>query len=174
MDDWTSLAQHTRKPEIPVVTRESRRNSRGKRGSLLQTRRGLTLLSQLCRDPAVGQHHSSKASILRRSAFSIVQLSHPYMTTGKTIALTRRTFVGIVMSLLLNMLSRLDITILPRSKRLLISLRGWGLKAEVCAPRREWAVGSGGAEVRATSSHSHCVPLADCSPFWTNLCPVLR
>ena len=67
------------------------------------------------------QHHSSKASILRHSAFFTVQLSHPYMTTGKTIALTRRTFVGIVMSLLLNMLSRLVITFLPRSKHLLIS-----------------------------------------------------
>ena len=67
------------------------------------------------------QHHSSKASILWRSAFFIVQLSHPYMTTGKTIALTRPTFVGKVMSLLLNMLSRLVIAFLPRSKRLLIS-----------------------------------------------------
>ena len=67
------------------------------------------------------QHHSSKASILRRSAFFTVQLSHPYMTTRKTIALTRWTFVGKVMSLLLNMLSRLVITFLPRSKRLLIS-----------------------------------------------------
>ena len=67
------------------------------------------------------QHHSSKASILWRSAFFTVQLSHPYMTTGKTIALTRRTLVGKVMSLLLNMLSRLVITFLPRSKRLLIS-----------------------------------------------------
>ena len=67
------------------------------------------------------QHHSSKASILQRSAFFTVQLSHPYMTTGKTITLTRRTFVGKVMSLLLNMLSRLVITFLPRSKRLLIS-----------------------------------------------------
>ena len=67
------------------------------------------------------QHHSSKASILQRSAFFTVQLSHPYMTTGKTIALTRRTFVGQVMSLLLNMLSRLVITFLPKSKRLLIS-----------------------------------------------------
>ena len=67
------------------------------------------------------QHHSSKASILLCSAFSIVQLSHPYMTTGKTIALTRWTFVGKVMSLLLNMLSRLVIAFLPRSKRLLIS-----------------------------------------------------
>ena len=67
------------------------------------------------------QHHSSKASILRPSVFFIVQLSHPYMTTGKTIALTRQTFVGKIMSLLLNMLSRLVITFLPRSKRLLIS-----------------------------------------------------
>ena len=67
------------------------------------------------------QHHSSKASILRHSAFAIVQLSHPYMTTGKTIALTRRTFVGKVMSLLFNMLSRLVIAFLPRSKHLLIS-----------------------------------------------------
>src|SRR5574337_886963 len=67
------------------------------------------------------QHHSSKASILQRSAFFTVQRSHPYMTTGKTIALTRQTFVGKVMSLLLNMLSRLVITFLPRSKRLLIS-----------------------------------------------------
>ena len=67
------------------------------------------------------QHHSSKASILRHSAFFTVQLSHPYMTTGETIALTRRTFVGKVLSLLLNMLSRLVITFLPRSKRLLIS-----------------------------------------------------
>ena len=66
------------------------------------------------------QHHSSKASILRHSAFFIVQLSHPYMTTGKTIALTRLTFVGKVISLLFNMLSRLLITFLPRSKRLLI------------------------------------------------------
>ena len=67
------------------------------------------------------QHHSSKASILQHSAFIIVQLSHPYMTTGKTIALTRQTFVGKVMSLFFNMLSRLVITFLPRSKRLLIS-----------------------------------------------------
>ena len=67
------------------------------------------------------QHHSSKASILQRSALFIVQLSHPYTTTGKTIPLTRRTFVGKVMSLLLNMLSRLVITFLPRSKHLLIS-----------------------------------------------------
>ena len=67
------------------------------------------------------QHHSLKASILWCSAFFTVQLSHPYMTTGKTIAFTRRTFVGKVMSLLFNMLSRLVITFLPRSKHLLIS-----------------------------------------------------
>ena len=67
------------------------------------------------------QHHSSKASILQRSAFLIVQLSHPYMTTGKTIALTRQTFVGKVISLLFNMLSRLVIAFLPRSKHLFIS-----------------------------------------------------
>ena len=67
------------------------------------------------------QHHSSKASIIQRSAFFTVKLSHPYMTTGKTIALTRRTLVGKVMSLLLNMLSKLAITFLPRSKCLLIS-----------------------------------------------------
>ena len=67
------------------------------------------------------QHHSSKASILRRSAFFIVELSHPYMTTGKTIALTRWTFVSKVVSLLFNMLSRLVIAFLPRSKCLLIS-----------------------------------------------------
>uniref|UniRef100_A0AC11CUX7 Uncharacterized protein n=1 Tax=Ovis aries TaxID=9940 RepID=A0AC11CUX7_SHEEP len=67
------------------------------------------------------QHHSSKASVLRHSAFFTVQLSHPYMTTGKTIALTGQTIVGKVMSLLLNILSRLVITFLPRSKRLLIS-----------------------------------------------------
>ena len=67
------------------------------------------------------QHHSSKASIIRRSAFFIVQLSHAYMTNGKTIALTRQTFVGKGMSLLLNILSRLVIAFLPRSKHLLIS-----------------------------------------------------
>ena len=67
------------------------------------------------------QHHSSKASVLRCSAFFIVQLSHPYRTTGRSIALTRWTFVGKVMSLLLNMLSRLVITFLPRSKHLLTS-----------------------------------------------------
>ena len=67
------------------------------------------------------QHYSSKASILQCSAFFIVQLSHPYMTTGKTVALTTKTFVGKIMALLFNMLSRLVITFLLRSKRLLIS-----------------------------------------------------
>ena len=67
------------------------------------------------------QHHNSKASILQRSAFFIVQLSHPYLTTGKTIALTRWTFVGKIMSLLFHMLSRLVIAFLPRSKHLSIS-----------------------------------------------------
>ena len=71
------------------------------------------------------QHHSSKASILQCSAFFTVQLSHPYMTTGKTIVLTRWTFVGKVMSLLFNMLSRLVIPFLPRSKRFLISWLHW-------------------------------------------------
>ena len=81
------------------------------------------------------QHHSSKASILRPSAFFIVQLSHPYMTTGKTIAVTRRTFVDKVVSLLFNMLSRLVITLLPRSKCLLIS---WlqSLSAVILEPRK--------------------------------------
>ena len=67
------------------------------------------------------QHHSSKASVLQHSAFFMVHLSHPYMTTGKTIALTRQTFVGKVLSLLFNMLSRLVIAFLPRRKHLLIS-----------------------------------------------------
>ena len=88
------------------------------------------------------QHHSSKASILRCSAFFTVQISHPYMITGKTIASTRRTFVGKVMSLLLNMLSRLFITFLPRSKHLLIgsqktSWRGLGV-ATVHGVAKSW------------------------------------
>ena len=82
---------------------------------------GLNLLAVQGTLKSLLQHHSSKASILQHSAFFTVQLSHPYMTTGKTIALTRRTFAGKVMSLLLNMLSRLVITFLPRSKYLLIS-----------------------------------------------------
>ena len=76
------------------------------------------------------QHHSSKASILQQSAFFIVQLSHPYMTTGKTIALTRQTFVGKVMSLLFNMLCRMVITFPPRSKHLLIPWL-WSLSAVI-------------------------------------------
>ena len=80
----------------------------------------LNLLAVLGTLKSLLQHHSSKASIFRRSAFCTVQLSHPYMTTGKTIALTTRTFVGKVMSLLFNMLSRLVVTFLPRSKCLLI------------------------------------------------------
>ena len=80
----------------------------------------LDLLAVLGTLKSLLQHHSEKASILRHSAFFTVQLSHPYITTGKTIDLTRRTFVGKVMSLLLNMLSRLVITFLPRSKCLLI------------------------------------------------------
>ena len=81
------------------------------------------------------QHHTSKASILRCSAFFTVQLSHPYMNTGKTIDLTRRTFVGKVMSLLVNMLSRLVITFLPRGNRLLIS---WlqSLSAVILEPQK--------------------------------------
>ena len=81
------------------------------------------------------QHHSSKASILWRWAFFTVQLSHPSMTTGKTIALTRQTFVGKVMSLVLNMLSRLVITFLPRSKRLLISWL-WSPSAVILEPQK--------------------------------------
>ena len=82
---------------------------------------GLDLLAVQGTLKSLLQHHSSKVSILQCSAVFTLQLSHPYMTTGKTIALTRRTFVGKVMSLLFNMLSRLVITFLPRSKRLLIS-----------------------------------------------------
>ena len=92
------------------------------------------------------QHHSSKASILRRSAFFTVQLSHPYMTTGKIIALTRWTFVGKVISLLFNMLSSLVITFLPRSKHLLIS---WlqSPSAVILEPRKK------------VSHYFHCFPI---------------
>ena len=83
------------------------------------------------------QHHSSKASILQQSAFFTVQLSHPYMTTGKTIALTRHTFVGKVMSLLFNMLSRLVITFLPRSKCLLISWQQITINSDFGAPQNK-------------------------------------
>ena len=92
------------------------------------------------------QHHSSKASILRRSAFFIVQASHPYMTTGKTIGLTRWTFVGKVVSLLFNMLSRLVITFFPRNKHLLIS---WlqSISALILEPKK------------IVSSCFHCFPI---------------
>ena len=85
------------------------------------------------------QHHSSKASILQCSAFFMAQLSHPYTTTGKAIALTRQTFVSKVMSLLCNMLSRLVIAFLPRSKRLLIS---WlqSLSAVILEPRKSYLI----------------------------------
>ena len=90
------------------------------------------------------QHHSSKASILQRLAFFIVQLSDPYMTPGRTMALTRRTFVSKVMSPLFNMLSRLVITFLPRSKRLLISwLQSWkatqSVEPKSWTPLGDWA-----------------------------------
>ena len=93
------------------------------------------------------QHHTSKASILRRSAFLTVQLSHPYMTTGKTIALTRWSFVGKVMSLLFNMLSRLVITFLPRSKHLLISC---------CSHHLQWFWSQKKNQV---SHYFHCFPI---------------
>ena len=86
------------------------------------------------------QHHSSKASFLWHSAFVIVQLSHPHMTAGKTIALTRWTLVGKVMSLLFNMLSRLVITSLSRSKRLLIS---WLQSSSAVILDRMWSTGEG-------------------------------
>ena len=104
-------------------------------------------------------HHSSKASILQCSAFFIVQLSHPYMITGKTIALRRWTFVGKVMSLLLNVLSRLVITFLPRSKHLLISWLQSPSAVILEAPKRKsvlfphlFAMKSGGAALRRCTS----------------------
>ena len=101
-------------------------NISSSKGGLISYRMGwLDLLAVQGTLKSLLQHHSSKASILWCSAFFIVQLSHPYMTTGKTITLTRRTFVGKVMSLLFNVLSMLVITFLPRSKCLLIS---WHLK----------------------------------------------
>ena len=85
------------------------------------------------------QHHSSKASILRHSAFFIVQLSHPYMNTGKTIALTRCNFIGKVMSLLLNMLSRLVIAFLPRSKRFLNFMAAVTICSDFGAPQNKFS-----------------------------------
>ena len=93
------------------------------------------------------QHHSSKASILRDLAFFIVQLLHPYMTTGKTIALTRRTFVVKVMSLLFNMLSRLVIIFLPRSKHLFISWLQWFKMPKECSNYRTIALISHASKV---------------------------
>ena len=101
------------------------------------------------------QHHSSKASILLRSAFFMVQLSHTYMTTGNTIALTRQTFVGKVMALLFNMLSRLVITFLPRSKHLLISWRQ-SPSAVILEPRKIKSV---------TVSSSICLKWWDWMPW---------
>ena len=110
------------------------------------------------------QHHSSKASSLRHSAFFIVQLSHPYMTTGKTIALTRQTFAGKVMSLLFNMLSSLAITFLPRSEHLLISIL-----ITICSDF--------GAQENIVSHCFHCfsiyLPWSDgtgCHELWAELC----
>ena len=104
------------------------------------------------------QHHSSKASVLRHSAFFTVQLSHPYMTTGKTIALIRQTFVDKVMSLLLNMLSRLVITFLPRSKCLLIS---WlqSPSAVILEPKKIKS------DTVSTVSPSICHEWWDCMPW---------
>ena len=102
------------------------------------------------------QHHSSKASILQHSAFFTVQLSHPYMTTGKTIALTRRTFVGKVMSLPLDMLSRLVIACLPRSKHLLIS---W-LQVTICSDFGAPKIKSGTVSTVSPSVAHHLFPLA--------------
>ena len=104
------------------------------------------------------QHHSSKASVLWCSAFFMVQLSHPYMTTGKTIALTRQTFVGKVMSLLFNMLCRLVIAFLPRSKCLLIS---W-LQVTICSDFE--------AQENEVSYYIHCFPIYlpwICVVVWT-------
>ena len=110
------------------------------------------------------QHHSSKASILLHSAFFIVQLSHPYMTTGKTIALTRWTFVGKVMSLLFNMLSRSAITFLPRSKHLLIS---WlqSPSAVISEPKRVKSVTV--STVSPSICHEVTGPDARILVFWT-------
>ena len=101
----------------------------------------LDLLAVLGTLKSLLQHHSSKASILQHSAFSILQLSHPHMTTGKTIALTRRTFVGKANSLRFNMLSMLVITFLPRSKHLLITCSDFG------------------AQKNKVSHCSHCFPI---------------
>ena len=105
------------------------------------------------------QHHRSKASVLRRSAFFTVQLSHPYMTTGKTIALTRQTFVGKVMSLLFNILSRLVIAFLPRSKCLLTSWLQSPPSAAILEPRKRKSV------TASTFSPSVCHEVMDQMPW---------
>ena len=109
------------------------------------------------------QHHSSKASILWCSAFFAVQISHPYMTTGKTIALTRRTFVGKVMSLLSNMLSRWVITFLPRSKLLLTSWLQSPSAVILELPKIKWATVS---TVTPSISHEVIEPDAMILVFW--------
>ena len=101
------------------------------------------------------QHYSSKAAILQHSAFFIVQLSHPYMTTGKTTALTRRTFADKIMSLLFNMLSRLVITFLPRSKHLLIS---WLQSPSVVILEPRKIKSDTVSTVSPSISHSPCAP----------------
>ena len=106
------------------------------------------------------QHHSSKVSIIQHSAFFTVQLSHPYMTTGKTIVLTRWTFVGKVMSLLFNILSRLVITFLPRRKRLLISSQS--PSAVILEPKNFIAItncSDFGAQKNKVSHYFHCFPI---------------
>ena len=116
---WPHELQHTR-PSCPSSTPGVHPNPCYEHPGLISFRmEWLDLLAIQGTLKSLLQHHSSKASILLCSTFLTVQLSHPYMTTGKTIALTRRTFVGKVMSLLLSMLSRLLITFLPRSKHLL-------------------------------------------------------
>ena len=124
--DLTSLAPHERLPELPIIPREkshtgspARENPRD--ASVIIRMDWLGLLAVQGTLNSLLQHHSSKASILQHSTLFTLQLSHPYMTTGKTLALNRQIFVGQVISLLFNMLSRLVITFLPRSKHLLIS-----------------------------------------------------
>ena len=120
------------------------------------------------------QHHCSKASILRRSAFFMVQLSQPYMTTGKTIALTRWTFVGKVMALLFNMLSRLVIAFLPKSSRLLIS---WlqSPSAVILEPKKIKSVTCFHClkEKNQKYTHTHTYVVHCCCCSVTQSCPTL-
>ena len=121
------------------------------------------------------QHHSSKASILGHSAFFIVQLSHPYTTTGKTIALTRRTFVGKVMSLLFNMLSRLVITFLPRSKHLLISWLQSPSAVILKPPKIKSVTVSTVSPVKTITAHNECLlePGIFLNPLYLLICLIL-